>query len=420
MLYIKAQDNPQIYEVNTGSSCNVCYYVFNCWTTVLRNMVYHPGESFPWHVGIYDAHCHPTDTLSSRQEIPTMKARVLVIMATRPEDQILVAGFADEFGLKQTLHREGDETEIPHCRVIPSFGWHPWFSHLLCDDLMSEGGHSHRSEKVDHYKRVITPSPEDSDFLQSLPDPYPLSQYITKTREYLKRYPTALVGEIGIDRAFRIPEHWLPDDANVRQPDLSPDGREGRRLSPYRVNIDHQRKVLTAQLNLAGEMQRPVSVHGVSAHGLLFETLHATWDGYEKKPLSKRSQKRRAGVNSPCDPNNQNEVRPFPPRICLHSYSGPPDTLRRYLHQSVPATIFFSFSEIINFSTSSKKAIDVVKAVPHTRLLIESDLHCAGARMDELLETVIRSICHIKGWSLDEGTRQLAENWTHFVFGEEA
>lgn len=391
----------------------------------------YPEGSFPWSLGIYDAHCHPTDTVSSRKQIPGMKARILTIMATRGEDQHLVAEFADELGLSHKLKRGDEERQFLECQIIPSFGWHPWFSHLLYDDKNVDKGHSlERAEKVNHYKSVVTPAPEDHDFILSLPDPRPLSDYLTQTREYLTRYPYAVVGEIGLDRAFRIPQNWLPGDQSAITPGLTPGGREGRRLSPYRVSLDHQQKILTAQLRLAGEMQRPVSVHGVSAHGVLYETLRATWRSYEKKILSKRARKRRASaVAAYKDEDKDNaEMRseqprgtpkPFPPRVCLHSYSGPPDTLKQYLHQSVPATIFFSFSKVINFSTSSTKAVDVIKAVPSDRLLIESDLHCGGAQMDDLLEEIVRSVCQIKEWSLEEGVRLLASNWLHFIFGEE-
>ncbi len=394
-----------------------------------------PEESFPWYLGVYDAHCHPTDTLSSRKDIPGMKARVLTIMATRGQDQHLVAEFADHFGLAHKLEGgEGgdDGKETTGCRLIPSFGWHPWFSHLIYDDMTVDNKHSlQRPEKVNHYKSVTTPSPEDHDFMLSLPDPRPLSDYLAETRNYLTIYPYALVGEIGIDRAFRIPEVRLPDDPSAKESELTPGGREGRRLSPYRVNIDHQRKILTAQLNLAGEMQRPVSVHGVSAHGLVYETLHATWQGYEKKMLSKRARKK--GVSAVAADENDDRFdaemqseqpcaltpKPFPPRVCLHSYSGPPDTLKQYLHQSVPTTIYFSFSRVINFSTSSTKAVDVINAVPGDRLLVESDLHCAGPQMDDLLEGIVRSVCQIRGWSLEDGVKQLASNWVRFIFGEE-
>ncbi len=391
-----------------------------------------PEEKFPWHLGIYDAHCHPTDTVSSRKEIPGMKARILTVMATRGQDQHLVAEFADELGLSHKLKCVDVGRETPQCQLIPSFGWHPWFSHQLHDDRIVDRGHSlEGAEKVNHYKSVITPAPKDHDFILSLPDPRPLSDYLSQTREYLTRYPYGAVGEIGLDRAFRIPENWLPGDPSAIIPGLTLGGREGRKLSPYRVSIEHQQVILTAQLNLAGEMQRPVSVHGVSAHGVLYETLRSTWQGYEKKILSKRAWKRRASAvaaykdEDKDDAEIQNEqpcgrtLKPFPPRVCLHSYSGPPDTLKQYLHPSVPATIFFSFSKVINFSTSSTKAVDVIKAVPSDRLLIESDLHCAGAHMDDLLEEIARSVCQIKGWSLEEGVKLLASNWLYFIFGEE-
>lgn len=285
-----------------------------------------------------------------------------------------------------------------------------------------------QEQKVAHYQSVLTPKSDDREFLLSLPDARPFGDFLAQMKRHLERFPLALVGEVGLDKSFRIPEDWLPQSLDERNSALTPGGREGRRLSPYRVSMDHQRKVLLAQLSLAGEMQRAVSVHGVQAHGVVHNTLAETWKGHERKLMSRKDKKKAEAAQrthaEPEDAESESEQlaepKPYPPRICLHSFSGPAETVKLYTAPAVPCEVFFSFSTTINswVDNGQSKVEAAVRAVPDDRLLVESDLHTAGDRMDQYLEEIVRKLCEVKGWDLETGTGQLAANWRRFVSGK--
>jgi Tat protein secretion system quality control protein TatD with DNase activity len=286
-----------------------------------------------------------------------------------------------------------------------------------------------QEDKTAHYKKVLKPQPEDYKFLQALPEPLPFSHFIAETRSYLQQYPLALVGEIGLDRGFRVPEAWLKAELAKRDEELTPGSREGRPLSPYRVDMEHQKKVLLAQLRLAGEMQRACSVHGVQAHGILFDTLCLSWKGHERRVLSNREKKMyRSTGELPDDfPEDDEDAttttvqKPFPPRICLHSFSGPAEAVKQYLAPTIPCEIFFSFSKAVNSwaANDDGKVEAAVKAVPNHQILIESDLDSAGQRMDDYLREVVLKICRLKGWPINAGVQQLRKNWRRFILGDE-
>ncbi len=373
-------------------------------------------------VGVFDAHCHPTDIMASIKDIASMDAKVLTVMATRSQDQQLVVDAANTYPIKGKLELRDDDTKY----VVPAFGWHPWFSYQMFDDRES----GRRPDAKEHYKTVLTPVPMDDDFLDSLPDPQSLATYLADTERRLEQLPLALVGEVGLDRAFRlpyggfIPAGDMDDKTGGSKEEFTPGSREGRPLSPHRVSLDHQKLILRAQFELAGKLRRAVSVHSVQTHGAIFDLLQDMWKGHERP--SKRARKRRqsaAEAHASEDGHSGNHEGPqvslpFPPRICMHSYSGPPDALKQFLAPTVPADIYFSFSKLINFSSpSDAKVAAVIKAVPDDRILVESDLHCAGERMDGLLKDVVKKVCEIKGWNLKIGAERLKHNWEMFVFG---
>jgi Tat protein secretion system quality control protein TatD with DNase activity len=358
------------------------------------------------------------------KSIPNMKTKALIAMATRAQDQELVADLGKKYGVKSS---DISSWQTEEC-VLPCFGWHPWFSYQLFDDTEQDFADTESEEfRIRHFESVLTSKPDDKEFLLSLPAPRSLKAFLQATKEYLEKHPLALIGEIGLDKQFRIPIDWTNESEDAKHKDKTPGTREGRRLSPYRVSMDHQRTVLKAQLKLAGEMNRAVSVHGVQAHGALFDTLKETWTGHEKTPLSKKERKKIRGIPVPLDDeedeaifqegNPQAQPKPFPPRICLHSYSGPPEALKQYFNPTVPAEIYFSFSAAINMASPAReRAKEVIRDCPDDRVLVESDLDCAGSRMDQMLEEMCRTICEVKEWELEEGVRRLGENWRGFAF----
>jgi len=392
---------------------------------------------FPWEIGAHDAHCHPTDTMASVSLISEMGARSLTIMATRSQDQDLVASVASS-----------------HPKAIPSFGWHPWFSYQLYDDTVPAHQRTYnreaedlQAEKARHLASVLSPPPgEDDGFVADTPPLKSLSEFLSETRARLLAHPKALVGEIGLDKAFRLPQPWTPaaDDqppppSSDADAGITPGGREGRLLSPHRVTLGHQVSVLTAQLRLAAELGRAVSVHGVQAHGALLDALRALWKGHEREVISRRQKRMvaegaedefdqssaseddddddEAGAAEAAAAKKERQAKPYPPRICLHSFSGSAEMVRQYTDAHIPAAIFFSFSTAVNFSTPTgeSKASDVIKACPDDRILVESDLHIAGDRMDAALEAMYRKVCEIKGWELKDGIERIGRNYREFV-----
>lgn len=280
--------------------------------------------------------------------------------------------------------------------------------------------------KSQHYRSVLFPEPTDK-FLDLLPDPVSLHEFIKDLTINFERHPYALLGEVGIDRSFRLPKsgkqvtYELPD-SDDEQPSRSENEcceQDKKRLSPYRVTLDHQKQVLLAQLAVAGKYDRSVSLHGVQAHGVLFEIFNELWSDFHVPTKKERKMNKDEKTQIADTGGNASSATPsFPTRVCLHSYSGPPDQITLWINKrKVPARIYFSFSVLIN-QRYGEKFKKVVHAVPDDRLLVETDFPLAGEKMQALQAHIVSVVCEIKGWKLDEGVKILKRNWNEFVYGE--
>lgn len=130
-----------------------------------------------------------------------------------------------------------------------------------------------------------------------MPEPVLLSDVLSSIESRLLADPDALVGEIGLDKAFRIPN---PETVHPRN-------------SSLQTPISHQLAVVEAQLALAVRLNRHVSFHSVRA-------------ARETVQLLERFRRRHGSTNEG-QPTQRREVNGFGRiHICLHSFGGSPET----------------------------------------------------------------------------------------------
>ena len=136
-------------------------------------------------------------------------------------------------------------------------GYHPWFAHHIA--------FTKPESKRKHYESLLLPpSPSEEDLvafekvLESQPEPRLFDDILSEVRKNLLDFPNALLGEVGLDRAVRIPYDY----------DVTP-----RVLSPFSISFEHQLKILEPQLELAVELKRNVSFHTVKAHDATLQLL---------------------------------------------------------------------------------------------------------------------------------------------------
>lgn len=257
---------------------------------------------------IHDAHCHPTDHPHTLTQTDPNSSGSLCAMSTRPNDQSLVHKFS------------ADNPE----HVIPFYGYHPWYAHLF--HVPTE---EYTSTSEGHYESILAPLPP-KEFISNLSNPLNWDTYLQDLRKRLQENPNAGVGEIGIDKSFRLRSY------------KDRDGDMGKELSIYRTSQAHQLRIFMDQCNVAAEFGRVISIHGVKCHGLLFNTLQSLFPPSSK--AKRNDGKHKNDARHPDDENDINDSNdtekkkafPFPPRICIHSASLPPNILTQYLNPSFP------------------------------------------------------------------------------------
>jgi Tat protein secretion system quality control protein TatD with DNase activity len=239
---------------------------------------------------------------------------------------------------QQQLHHQQEEHRLPF-RIIPAFGVHPWFIHELTDEdwlPMTEGN--------------VTSTIEHSG---------DRPRWTYEIECFLRNNPTAIVGEIGLDR-FHF---TVTDDATGTTNNSNNTNTNTKELT---TPIQQQIKVFQAQVELAMRYQRPVCIHCVQAFGSLFDVLAEIKNTHHQT---------------------------LPNKIYFHAYGGKLNTIAQlisFCEGKTPKTkqetsstttrttsrhctkCYFGFAPVVN--SRSHKTPDIIRAIGLSRLLLETDL----------------------------------------------
>ncbi|PWN48497.1 Metallo-dependent hydrolase [Violaceomyces palustris] len=378
-------------------------------------------------------HCHPaddptrwTDRSRLHKKLEDSKLGTIVAMSTNFEDQDIVAEMAT----------------LSDGKVLPCFGYHPWFVHSI----------SLRNPplpKREHYQSIFGEKQMRNftdDFEQVLPelaDPVPIGRALAILRSNLERFPDAMLGEVGLDRAFRIPfKAWSyrpeneqrMEEGEVETPSSSSscccstrkghgevkdlvEGNEGwrkgrrgsmtktrtplsdgRRLTKLQTPIEHQAAVLKAQIGVAVELGRNVSFHAVQCSGRVMDL------------MKELCMEHPGGF--------QNGFRDI--NLVLHSCTLDQNIVKSL--QSKHSNLYFSFSTAINLR--HKVLRDQIKTCRPERILSESDHHTVEG-FEQRVWDVVKLIGDVLLGDVEEGgedevqrydgvVSRLESNWRGF------
>lgn len=181
------------------------------------------------------------------------------------------------------------------------------------------------------------------------------TDWLLEMRSQLLGNRKMIVGEIGLDK------HWIPPDSDKNE-------------------IDLQVAVFNNQLDLATELNRPISVHSVRSDGLMYDL------------LASRTE--------------------LPPKIYFHAFGGTSATARSYYKMKrYGERFYFGFASVINLR--SPKTLEVIRSIPDDRLLLESDLE-DPTNVADSLNKMIEVIAACKGWDISTACRVTTENANRF------
>ena len=214
-----------------------------------------------------------------------------------------------------------------------------------------------------------------------LPEPITLSSVCEGIREQFERFPNAMLGEVGLDRAFRIPRRFWNYDPQRTVPNPSLP-----KLTKLKTPQSHQLAVLRAQIDVAMQYRRNISFHSVQAAGLTVELLDSL--------------------------RNTHTTGFGAIRVSLHSCTLDNNVVKSIVKKH--ANVYVGFSSTIN--RKQMIARDCLASTDRSRALMESDYHTVKG-IPGYLAQANEYFAQLHGLSLQGAAQQLRDNWETFYTG---
>lgn len=335
--------------------------------------------------GLIDSHCH-LDVTCTKETVDQLTQCILSLASNKntaisPHFFHLMSTNSIDLGYLDQLLDGLNGSNV----IVPYFGVHPWYSHLFTleqEDIVDK--------KRVHYSKVLKPEPEE-DLIAVLPDPIPLEAYMDRIKLLIEKHRHNNhyefgIGEIGLDKLFRVPKNGFYGNPNVSLDNVTGDNK----MSRCRVTMEHQICIFNRFLSFAEECQRSVSIHCVKAHGILYEQVRQ----YNKIPT-----------------------------IILHSYSGSIDHAKTWINHYYTnksridkPKLMFSLSNCIN-GANRPKVVSLLELLPQQAILIESDYpidrYLIGTDRNRYIDdlgSISRLIAHTRSLSMEDLHLIIADN----------
>jgi len=310
----------------------------------------------------------------------------IAIMSTQPRDFPVVKQLAKELHIKRLGMDLKDGTGM---HVVRCYGVHPWF--------LKQGNADFAVAKEKY-----------SDLSQNVP------AWLSYLKYNLEADPSSHVGEIGLDGA---------------RYDIDPLTNE----KVLAATIESQIEAFEAQMHLAADLKRSVSVHAVQCWGQLMNSIKSIKMTRMKmrkdKNILRKQLEREMFLSENEDERNliaerlkdaEDDFLVLPPKIYFHAFGGKPavvdqlDAICR--EKSMPSYVtetFYGFAPVVNFR--SPKTENVMHKVGIGRLVLESDLEdFNGVRSD--LKTSVEFIARVFEIEEDEVLRRTNAN-ARYIYG---